>query len=147
MIALQYPFQVDLSGKLSTTTNYDQIVRGQMIDALMTNQGERVMRPRYGCDIQAALFDPQDELQRKDAASIIKNRITQLVVRAMVRSVSLSIEGAARNGSETVFTGALESIIVIAVTYRSSLYATDTTLSVPTSSEFVTRQRLIQEDE
>ena len=28
----------------------------------MTNQGERVFRPRYGCDIQAALFDPRDEL-------------------------------------------------------------------------------------
>jgi phage baseplate assembly protein W len=137
---------VDLSGKIQTTTDYDQIVRGQMIDSLMTNQGERVMRPRYGCDIQASLFDPQDELQRKDAASIIKNRLAQLVTRALVRSVTLSIEGASRSGSETVFTGALESAVVIAVTYRSSLYATDTTLSVPTSSEFVTRQRSIQED-
>jgi phage baseplate assembly protein W len=133
MIALKYPFQVDLSGKLSATTNYDEVVRGQVIDALMTNQGERVMRPRYGCDIQAALFDPQDELARKDGASIIKNRLTQLVSRAMVRNVTMNIEDS-RAG-------------VISVVYRSSLYATDTTLSVPTSSEFVTRQRSIQEDQ
>lgn len=147
MIALKYPFQVDLSGKIASTANYDEIVRGQVIDALMTNQGERVMRPRYGCDIQAALFDPQDELARKDGASIIKNRLTQLVSRAMVRNVTMNIEDSRAGGSETVFTGALESAVVIGVTYRSSLYATDTTLSVPTSSEFVTRQRSIQEDQ
>jgi phage baseplate assembly protein W len=146
MIALKYPFQVDLSGKLSATINYDEVVRGQVIDALMTNQGERVMRPRYGCDIQAALFDPQDELARKDGASIIKNRLTQLVSRAMVRNVTMNIEDS-RAGAETVFTGAMESAVVISVVYRSSLYATDTTLSVPTSSEFVTRQRSIQEDQ
>ena len=65
-------------------------MRGQVIDALMTNLGERVFRPRYGCDIQAALFDPTDELVRRDAAGQIKNRLEQLVTRAIVRSVTVT---------------------------------------------------------
>ena len=65
--SISFPFRF-VSGNIAATNTYDEIVRGQVIDALMTNQGERVMRPRYGCDIQAALFDPRDELVRKDAA-------------------------------------------------------------------------------
>ena len=69
MKAISFPFRF-VSGNIAATTTYDEIVRGQIIDALMTNQGERVFRPRYGCDIQAALFDPRDELVRRDAAGI-----------------------------------------------------------------------------
>ena len=53
----------------------------------MTNQGERVIRPRYGCDIQAALFDPADELVRRDAAAHLKRHLEQFVTRAFIRSV------------------------------------------------------------
>lgn len=138
MRVFTYPFQVDSSGKIRSTTNYDDVVRGQVIDALMTNQGERVMRPRYGCDIQASLFDPQDELVRKDAGSMIKDRLSQLVTRALVRSVTIGIEDT--QSSSSVFSGGGISAAVVNVTYRSALYATDTVLTVPTSSEFIQRQ-------
>jgi phage baseplate assembly protein W len=142
--AIQYPFQIDASGKVAETTNYDQIVRGQVIDAVMTNQGERVMRPRHGCDIQSALFDPTDELVRKDAASIVKTRLANLVPRAFVRSVDVSIDDTTTR-SASVFTGGGQSAVVIDITYRSTLYATDTTVSIPvSSSEYV--QRHIQRE-
>ena len=57
-IASTFPFHLDSSGHIAATATYEEVVRCQVIDALMTNQGERVFRPRYGCDIQAALFDP-----------------------------------------------------------------------------------------
>ena len=85
MRALQYFFQTNKFGGLMETSDYAQIVRGQVIDALMTNLGERVFRPRYGCDIQAMLFDPSDELVRRDAAGMIKKRLEQLVPRAIIR--------------------------------------------------------------
>ena len=68
---------------------YDEVVRGQVIDALMTNQGERVFRPRYGCDIQSALFDPRDELVRRDAAAIIRKRLEDFVPRCIVRNITV----------------------------------------------------------
>lgn len=129
MKTLMFPFRLDPRGTLAVTTNYHEVVRGQVIDALMTNLGERVYRPRYGCDVQAALFDPTDELVRADAASLIKTRLEQLVTRALVRRVSIA-EG-------TIGT------VVITVVYRPSLYSTDTEVAVPVASEFLNRQQAL----
>lgn len=129
MRALFHPFQLAPGGRLATTTEYAQIVRGQVIDALMTNLGERVFRPRYGCDIQAVLFDPTDELVRRDAAGQIHARLQQLVTRAIVRSVEVEID--------TPEPG----YVVVKVVYRPALFATDTEIAVPVASEFITRQR------
>lgn len=129
MRALLYPFSLAPSGKLAETTSYPQIVRGQVIDALMTNLGERVFRPRYGCDIQAALFDPSDELVRRDAAGQIKQRLETLVTRAIIRSVTVT-----PNDPEP-------GIVTIRVIYRAALYDTDAEVAVPVASEFLNRQR------
>lgn len=111
---------------MSENRSYEDLVRGQVIDALMTNQGERVFRPRYGCDVQAALFDPSDELVIKDAASRLKQSLESLVTRAIVRSVRIH-EGE-------------PGVVMIDVVYRPSLYATDVNLTVPVSSEYLRRQ-------
>ena len=129
MRALLHPSQLSASGKLAETTDYAQVVRGQVIDALMTNLGERVFRPRYGCDIQSMVFDPSDELVRMDAAGQIRARLEQLVTRAIVRNVTLT-------NSDP-----LPGYVTITVVYRPALYATDTTVAVPVASEFLARQQ------
>src|SRR4029077_13796106 len=138
MRAIHHPFNIDMAGHVEPTRSYEDVVRGQVIDALMTNRGERVMRPRYGCDVQAALFDPQDELVRRDAAGIIKERLASYVPQAYVRDVRIEIGlDESRGGiAEPGISGA----VMISVTYRISMYGTDTTVTVPTSSAFVSRQ-------
>ena len=127
-IAITFPFHLNSSGQPATTASYEEVVRAQVIDALMTNQGERVFRPRYGCDIQAALFDPADELVRRDAASQIKNRLEQLVPRCLVRDVGVVIPNEGPRG-----------VVNITILYRPSVYSTDTSLTVPVASEFLNR--------
>jgi len=129
--ALLYPFSLAPGGKLADTSDYAQIVRGQVIDALMTNLGERVFRPRYGCDIQAALFDPSDELVRRDAAGQIKHRLEQLVTRAIIRSVTVTAADPE------------PGYVTVKVVYRPALYATDAEIAVPVASEYLNRQRAI----
>jgi len=131
MKALLFPFSLSPNGRVAETTDYNQIVRGQVIDALMTNLGERVFRPRYGCDIQAALFDPSDELMRHDAAGQIKGRLEHLVTRAIIRSVHVAISDPE------------PGYVTIRVVYRAALYDTDREIAVPVASEFLTRQQLI----
>lgn len=106
------------SGAIASTTNYDVIVRQQLIDALTTNQGERVMRPDWGCDIQAILFDPSDSLERSDAASYIRDRLTNLVPRALVMAVEVKVADTQPN------------LVYIDVQYKTSNYSPATTLSV-----------------
>lgn len=128
MRALRFPFSVSMYGQVVDTSDYSQIVRGQIIDALMTNFGERVFRPRYGSDIQSALFDPSDELVRRDAAGQVQKRLEQLVPRAIIRGVAVHIDV-----PET-------GHVTIDVSYRSSPYGTDASIAVPIASEFFNRQ-------
>lgn len=92
MKALMFPFQIDVNGHVATVSTYPDIVRGQLIDALMTNWDERVMRPQHGCNAQAALFDPTEELVRADAARQIMTRVANHAPRVVTRSVRFTTD-------------------------------------------------------
>lgn len=126
MKAFAIPFTLTTTA-ISVTDNYYEIVRGQVIDALMTNQGERVFKPQYGCDVQSALFDPRDELTRHDAGAVIKRRLEQFVPRCVVSKVEIVVPD-------------VSSLVYINVTYRPSALANEVTLEVSLpSSEFYAR--------
>lgn len=127
MKALLFPFSVASNRDIGVTSDYSQIVRGQVIDALMTNQGERVFRADYGCDIQAALFDPSDELARADAGNFILQRLQRYVVRAIV----VSVEVTSPNDQQ--------GVVFIDIVYRPSVYQGNQQLRIPVSSEFLSR--------
>jgi len=93
MRAFQYPFQIDVQGRIATTSTYSEVVRGQLIDVLMTNFNERIMRPVYGSNLGAALFDPTDELVQVDAAQQVLTRINQWAPRVNVRRISFERDG------------------------------------------------------
>jgi uncharacterized protein len=118
MKALSFPFRFTAARGLAVAATNAEIVRGQVIDALMTNQGERVFRPRYGCDIQAALFDPRDELVRRDAANIIRKRLEDFVPRCIVRDISVEAP-------------ADSTVLYVNITYKPSVLAADVTVAVP----------------
>lgn len=126
MKAIKFPFSIS-NRSVQSTSNYEEIVRGQVIDALMTNQGDRVFRADYGCDVQSALFDPSDELVRADAGNYIKERLQRYVPRCVVSSVNIDSPD-----NEP-------GVIYISVTYRTSVYLNDQVLKVPVSSEFIQR--------
>lgn len=93
---LAFPFK--FSGPNFATTNvYHELVRGQIIDCVMTNDYERVMRPSYGANIRDLLFDPTDALVRFDAASAIQARLEAQVPRANIDSVELTVDASSPN--------------------------------------------------
>jgi uncharacterized protein len=117
MRSIDFPFRFGPSG-LALTENYSRIVRAQLVDTLMTNYRERIMRPDYGADIQSLLFNPADELRRDDSASIIQERLTYAVPRAIIDLVE--IEGTRE-----------PSVVVVKVVYRVNSYTDPETLTVP----------------
>ena len=129
MKTLRSPFDLTNTLNVATTSWYEEIVRGQIIDALMTNQGERVYRSEYGCDIQSALFDPSDVLVRSDAANYIKGRLQGLVSRAVITSVTIESPD-----NEP-------GVVYVNVEYRVSVFRDGQTLQVQLSSEFLRRSQ------
>lgn len=117
MIAFSNPLRI-LNHTLKSTDNYDEIVRGQLVDALTTNQGERLMHPDWGCNIQSVLYDPASALERHDTAAYIRDRLVHLVPRALIKNVSVDVSNTEPN------------VVYIDVSYKTSSYSTDSTVSV-----------------
>jgi uncharacterized protein len=90
MKGLNLPFHIDVDGHVATTAAYAKIVEAQLVDVLMTNRNERVMRPDYGADMQRVLFDPTSDLVRSDAARQVMERIQTLAPRVTMHSVTFA---------------------------------------------------------
>jgi uncharacterized protein len=120
--ALLYPFQIDINGNVATTSDYEQICRGQLIDVLMTNRNERIMRPLYGSNMQGALFDPADELVRSDAANQVMQGIQQWAPRVTMQTVVFTSD---HNQPGAVF---------VDVRYKAGPFAEVSQLKMPTLS-------------
>lgn len=117
MKAFDIPLRI-VNGTIHHTEDYDRIVRNQVIDALTTNSGERVMHPDWGCDVQALLFDPSDALERQDTASYVRDRLIQFVPRSFIREVSVDVSDAEPN------------VVLIDIQYKSSSYMPTSNVTV-----------------
>ena len=113
--SIDFPFRFQ-GGSLQLTSNYQRVVRAQLIDSVMTNYRERVMRPDYGADIQSFLFEGVPELRTIDTANLIKQRLIAMVPRATIDSVSVEQDPANR------------STVDISVAYRANSYDDPETL-------------------
>lgn len=118
MRAIDFPFQFR-NGQLKTTTSYPEIVRNQIIDSVMTNYRERVMRPNYGADILSLLFDPADELRNSDVSVLIQERLSYMCPRAIIDKVTIS--------THVIQTG----VVLITVSYRLNSYDDTEDLTIP----------------
>jgi hypothetical protein len=130
MIGLTVPFTVSSTGRISTTTDYNAIIRGQIVDALMTNQGERTFRATYGSDLQSALFNPNDAMVRSDAANRIKERIQSLSSRVIVEYVRFS-NPERDNG-----------VLNVDIQYRPSLIQDSQILTIPLMSDSLSQKQV-----
>jgi len=117
MKTFDVPFSI-VNGSIAYTDNYDRIVRNQVIDALTTNQGERVMHPDWGCDVQSVLFDPSDTLERQDTAAYVRDRLVQFVPRSFIKSVAVNASDAEPN------------VVFIDVKYKASSYSPESSITV-----------------
>jgi len=115
MIAIDFPFRFN-EGSLSVTDNYRRVVRALLIDALMTNNRERIMRPDYGADIQSFVFTNMEELRLADTAELIKRRVEAVIARGDLPS-RIVIESVTIEKSPT-----RASTVVISVIYRPNSY-------------------------
>lgn len=68
--AISLPFSIDASGAVSSTNNQRKLWQDRVISAVMTNLGERVMRPGYGTVIKSMIFETEGI-----AVSMIKNSV------------------------------------------------------------------------
>jgi phage baseplate assembly protein W len=69
-IGVSLPFNGP-SGPFNSTYSTKDQIKSNLINLLLTNKGERVMNPEFGCDLSTVLFEGITE----DTSELIKNLI------------------------------------------------------------------------
>ena len=64
MKAISFPFTLDPFGKVTSTTTQTKIYQDRVLTLLSTAIGERPMRPTYGTNISAAMFENQGNVEK-----------------------------------------------------------------------------------
>lgn len=86
----QFPVEADpVTGRIMETSGESDIIQAiSMI--LMTQKGERVMRPEFGCDIHSYLFDTTDY----QTLRMMERAVTESLVRwePRIRDVEVNAE-------------------------------------------------------
>lgn len=96
---LRFPFTIGEDGRPEAPKDLSEHVRGEVIQLLLTDPGERLFRPTFGGGLKRLVFEANDDL----TASLAKARITKaLNLWLSERLEVIQVEAAADEGVLTV---------------------------------------------
>lgn len=88
-IALGVPFSINSTGGIQVASTPEQIAGQRIIDWLLTNPGERVMRPGYGAGMQTYLFEDSEDPAILEKARTILSTLPSVVPGINIVAVSI----------------------------------------------------------
>ncbi|HEV7642858.1 MAG TPA: GPW/gp25 family protein [Pyrinomonadaceae bacterium] len=92
---LSFPFRVSAEGRMETVKTLEDHVRDELVQLILTNQGERPFLVDFGGDVRRLVFEAANDA----TGSIAKANLTQMINRWLGHRVKLEyidvkIEGA-----------------------------------------------------
>jgi len=91
------PLGIDLPMNPSRGSNFklnystiDQ-AKANLVNLLLTNKGERLMQPSFGCDIKKILFDPMTEDIDEDIKSVISDSIAEWLPYIYINQLQIDV--------------------------------------------------------
>jgi phage baseplate assembly protein W len=96
LLAAPFPIVKNPLGLLAPISGLAGI-KGDLIQLILTNPGDRVMLPTFGTPLRSLLFEPNTEVLSERAKSAITNAIQTWEPRIVVNS--LEVENSAENAS------------------------------------------------
>ena len=88
---LAFPFRIGSDGRTVAPANLDEHIRGEILQLLLTNAGERPFIPGFGGNLRRLVFQGNDEI----TAGLAKSSISQAMsywLGHRVKVLSLDIE-------------------------------------------------------
>jgi uncharacterized protein len=89
---LSLPFRLDRRGRIASTGDPNDIARQHLTSFLLTNPGERIMRPDFGTPLREGLFEPLDTVTAHVLLTRAQERVTQSVRTAVLRNLSSQLD-------------------------------------------------------
>ena len=84
---LAFPFRIGVDGRTVAPATVDEHVKGEVIQLLLTNPGERLFLPAFGGGLRRLLFEGNDDA----AAEVAKAVITQALRRWLGQRIELTV--------------------------------------------------------
>src|SRR5687767_6421076 len=82
---LSFPFRVGSDGRLTTVRTLDEHVRDELVQLILTNQGERPFLVDFGGGVRRLVFEAADDA----TGAVAKANITQAINRWLGHRVTL----------------------------------------------------------
>ena len=82
---LSFPFRTGADGRMAAVKTLDEHVRDEMVQLILTNQGERPFLVDFGGGVRRLVFESADEA----TAAVAKAQITQAINRWLGHRVTL----------------------------------------------------------
>jgi phage baseplate assembly protein W len=90
-IGLSLPLQMGTATFNQTYDNLEQL-KSNVKNLLLTNRGERLGLPTFGCGLQSLLFEPNDEELEDKIYNTIENAINFWLPQLLIDSIEITSE-------------------------------------------------------
>ena len=100
-IGVSLPFNGPAGPFNSTYSTKDQI-KSNLVNLLLTNKGERVMNPEFGCDLSTALFEGITEDTTLLIQDLIRNSVEIFIPEVQITEVLVEEASQYNNNSISV---------------------------------------------
>lgn len=99
---ISLPFRLNPQGRVATTVDPAEAGRAHITTFLLTDPGERIMRPDFGSPIRSAVFEPLNELTATLLLERCRDKVSQYVSGVVLRNLSAPVDSAAATLQVTV---------------------------------------------
>ena len=86
---LQYPLGSQANGGIFSKSSGINMIKNSVEQLLLTERGERVMLPNYGCNLRKYLFQPLDESTFQGIRNEIETSFRNYIVGARIAKLSV----------------------------------------------------------
>jgi uncharacterized protein len=90
---LKFPFFIGADGRGATPSSLDDHIRGEIMQLLLTNPGERPFLPTFGGGLRRLVFERNDEVTAGMSKALVSQALTNwLGTRVKVEMLDVSAE-------------------------------------------------------
>jgi phage baseplate assembly protein W len=88
---MKFPFRIAADGRSASPENLDEHVKGEIIQLLLTNPGERPFLPDFGGGVRRLVFEGNDEVTRGMAKAVISQSISYWL-QQRIRLLAINVD-------------------------------------------------------
>ena len=87
--AIGFDFPLNGDAVFNQTFETRDQIRTNLVNFLLTNQGERVFNPNFGADLRLLLFNFQDDVEN-DLVNIVRDRVKELFPSVSIERLTIN---------------------------------------------------------